>query len=68
MLLAYSPIHLEVIILYLSFTLPLISVLYLNSVLIYLSEKLYVLNVLHPVYFCMYTRFHILSDQKARDL
>ena len=40
----------------------------LNSVLIYFSENLCVLNVLHPVYLGMYTRLHILSDQKARDL
>lgn len=40
----------------------------LNSVLIYFSENLCALNVLHPVYLGMYTRLHILSDQKARDL
>ena len=59
-----TPIPLEVMVSYLSFSLPLISILdsvCLNSVLIY-SLKLYVLTVLHTVYFGVYTRFHILCD------
>lgn len=58
-------IHLEVMILDLNFTLSLssvFSVLCLNSVLIYFSEKLWVLNVLHPVCFGIYTRLHILPQ------